>query len=598
MKIKIVVVAPYPGLVELTTSLREELKEFEIKVLQGDLSEVLPLMNRIHLDGYDVIISRGGTARLLRKHSYLPVIDIQVSGFDIMRILMVVKGYQAKIKMIGFPNIIEGFISVSGLMEVDIPYASVQQESEVDEALRLAKAEGVKVIVGDNITVRKANEHGMQGVLITSGRESVLEAFAQAKQIYKVSESYKQKKLAFERLLDTMDTGYAIVNDKGIIQFSNEAFNAWFHLPENQTGLYTDYPVFSRYMADLDKGAALELLVQLDGQRQVAVSGGKMNDDAGEGMFYLKVRPVEQPGSGITMMYTSKQDIAFPPLVMTDHEFAGQSPSERAYPLAVFGETGAGKRLFAIKRWSSMPQSGSGMIELSITKRYDAAALAALRKLLSTDDEELIIYIRGVDQLSLADQRELVPVLAAAPGKIILSFDHSPLELKSSNALDGKLYDTFAGRIVSMPPLRERLDDLDEYIRTFLIMYNERYGKQIVGLRPEVMKALRSHEWRGNLFELRNVIDQFVRSSDGEYVEAERVELLKQAGSGFGPGGHDGSEHSSVAGGLDLSKTLDEIEYDIIRTVLEQEDMNQSAAAKRLGINRSTLWRKMKPSGS
>lgn len=44
---------------------------------------------------------------------------------------------------------------------------------------------------------------------------------------------------------------------------------------------------------------------------------------------------------------------------------------------------------------------------------------------------------------------------------------------------------------------------------------------------------------------------------------------------------------------LDLSKTLDEIEHDIILRVLQEEDMNQSRAAKRLNIGRSTLWRKL-----
>lgn len=46
--------------------------------------------------------------------------------------------------------------------------------------------------------------------------------------------------------------------------------------------------------------------------------------------------------------------------------------------------------------------------------------------------------------------------------------------------------------------------------------------------------------------------------------------------------------------GLDLHKTLDEIERDIIQQILAEEGMNQSAAAKRLGISRSTLWRKLK----
>jgi propionate catabolism operon transcriptional regulator len=122
-------------------------------------------------------------------------------------------------------------------------------------------------------------------------------------------------------------------------------------------------------------------------------------------------------------------------------------------------------------------------------------------------------------------------------------------------------------------------------------MYNERYGKQIVGLRPEVMQALRAHPWRGNLFELKDTIERFVKQSDGEYVEMEVLPLPEQAGWEAGPGQEAGNEQKT---GIDLNKTLVEIEKDVIRLVLERENNNQSSAAKRLGINRSTLWRKIK----
>lgn len=588
MKIKTLVVAPYPGLVELTGGLQAELKEFDIKVVQGDLSEVLPLLSRIHQEGYDLIISRGGTARLLRQHSYLPVIEIQVSGFDMMRILMVIKGYQSKVKMIGFPNIIEGFVSVSSLMGVEIPCTAVQHEDEVDGVLRSAKTDGVAIIVGDSITVKKAAEYGMQGVLITSGRESVLEAFAHAKQIYRVSEVHKKQKQAFEMLLNTMETGYAIADAEGMVQFANETFRKGLELWDDQSSLFQEYPDFKRYIEDLDRGVELELLMKAGPDREFALYGGMLSDTQPKRLYYLKVRTADRMESGISISYTNKMDNSFPQLIVSDEVEGGITGNSS--PMAVYGEKGVGKRLYAIKRWGSNPQGGGDMIELDIVK-CDEASYRALISLIETNREEQMVYIRGVENLSMKEQRGITSVLLQSRSQLIFSFERNPADLRTENALDGKLYETFQDRTVFLPPLRERLNELDEYIRTFLIMYNERYGKQIVGLRPEIMDALYVHPWQGNLFELKEMIGTFVKHTEGEYIGKDVLDLMQQV---KGAQLSDSAGLSGLSGIVDLNKTLAEIERDVIQAVLEREHMNLSAAAKRLGINRSTLWRKVK----
>ncbi|CAM4137631.1 hypothetical protein L1N85_05945 [Paenibacillus alkaliterrae] len=191
----------------------------------------------------------------------------------------------------------------------------------------------------------------------------------------------------------------------------------------------------------------------------------------------------------------------------------------------------------------------------------------------------------------MKDQRGITPVLLKSRSQLIFSFERNPADLKTENALDAKLYETFQDRTIFLPPLRERLNELDEYIRTFLIMYNERFGKQIVGLRLEVMEALYVHPWQGNLFELKEMIETFVKHSEGEYIGKDVLPLMRQV---EGVQSSDSAGRSGLSGFVDLNKTLDEIERDVIQAVLERENMNLSAAAKRLGINRSTLWRKVK----
>lgn len=594
MKIKTLVIAPYAGLVELIGSLIEELQQFEITVMQGDLSEVLPMLDQIHRQGFDLLISRGGTARLLRRYSHLPVIDIQISGFDILRMLTLVKGYQSKIEMIGFPNIIEGFISVSSLMGMDISYTVIQHEDEVGEALRKAKANGAKVIVGDNITVKKAAELAMQGILITSGSESVLSAFSQAQQIYTLSRQHDKTSRAYETLLNTMEVGYAIVDRQGLVQFANHRFRELIALDTRQERLYDQHPYFERLIHNLDKEITVDQkMMMFDPDGRFAVAGGEIEDqeDDGSSPVYLKVRPADSVECEIKISYSNTLESAFPQLMMTESRLADAVPGEGRLPIAVYGEKGVGKRLFAVKLLAAEPHKADNTVELDIIKCSEPS-FRALVTLVSSADEEQIVYIRGAENLPLKNQKELAGIIADARCRIIFSFNDDPALLKEWKRLEGKLFDLFSGHTFFIPPLRERLNDMDEYIRTFLITYNERYGKQIVGLRPKVMEALHQHPWEENLFELRDLIDQFVKHSEGEYVEEAVLPLLHK----YTQRRREKEEQANreLSGELDLHKPLDEIEKDIIRIVLEQENMNQSSTAKRLGINRSTLWRKMR----
>ncbi|OUS71105.1 hypothetical protein B1748_27220 [Paenibacillus sp. MY03] len=587
MSIKTLVVAPYAGLAELTNSLKADLEEFDITVIQGDLSEVLPQIDSFHLQGYDLIISRGGTATLLSKHSYLPVIDIQVSGFDILRMLTLVKGFQAPVEMIGFRNVIEGIISGSNLMDMDISYTVIHHQDEVDQALQAAKSKGVKVIVGDNITVKKATGHGMQGVLITSGPESVKAAFTQAKQIYKISQTYKVKNQAFETLLSTMETGYAIVDQEGTVKYANQAFRDLLKLKESQSNLFRSYPYLQKLLVNLGQGITLDhQMMMVDQEGQFALTGDEIPMESDLKVYYLKARPAAQAADAdIHFGYSAGLNHTFPPLIMTQAVYSKEKASY-TLPMAVYGEEGAGRRLFVL---GSLMDHSKTMVEIKIFKSAEAS-FRALLALISICNEDQILYISGAENLTLTAQEEFAIALEKVAAKTVFSFLEDPVFMLEQTQIDKKLYNFFKKQIVYIAPLHERREDLEEYIRAFLISFNEKYGKQIVGVRPEVIEALHDHSWANNLFELKDVMEQFVQHTSSEYIDTNVLPILY----GLQQNQKNKGSLDPELTGLNLNQTLDHIEKDIIQIVLEQEGMNQSHAANRLGINRSTLWRKLK----
>jgi transcriptional regulator with PAS, ATPase and Fis domain len=96
---------------------------------------------------------------------------------------------------------------------------------------------------------------------------------------------------------------------------------------------------------------------------------------------------------------------------------------------------------------------------------------------------------------------------------------------------------------------------------------------------------LKSYSWPGNVRQLENVIEKLiVRSVDG-YID---FDLIKEAVESI-----KYPEHKRTDRNLDLNKSLEAIEKDIIKEVLAEENFNKKSTAARLGIGRTTLWRKL-----
>ncbi|MFD0679897.1 MULTISPECIES: PrpR N-terminal domain-containing protein [unclassified Paenibacillus] len=601
MKIHALVIAPYKGLIELTSSLKEELQDFRISMLQGDLSEVLPMVTQIEEGKYDVIISRGGTARLLRQHVSIPVIDIQVSGYDIMRIITLVKDTQSKVEMIGFPNIIDGFIAVSRIMDIQIQHTVIEHENEAGRALVKAKETGVSMVLGDTITVRMAQELGLEGVLITSGKESVLEAFAQARYMQTIVKRYQQKCSLYEQLLNNLDTGFAVFDENNMFQYGNNTFfSQWGISPEHSKGeLREQNPNITRLLDCLKQGVVFDEVITIcEPLQPFVLSAGPSTTESGPG-FYMKTNSRPSMDSELKVSFSMGDMLSYPLLLSRDN--AANTSSEGIgkehgdFPIALYGEKGTGKRLWSLTRiQSDQPVRNKLFIEIELLKS-GKRSVEGLQNILMQVDESIVLYLNGIENIELVHQKSLAAWIMASQAQVILSFAQNPAVLLGEGSLEPALYEIIKDKALFFPPLRERSEDLETLIRSFIAKSNETTGKQIVGMRTSVLNALLQQPWTGNLIELKETIDWLVQISDGDFIEEEALHLLAAQKIKPVVNGTDTQENSNK---INLNQTLEEIERDIILVIMEEEEMNQSKAAKRLGINRSTLWRKLKQTES
>ncbi len=133
-----------------------------------------------------------------------------------------------------------------------------------------------------------------------------------------------------------------------------------------------------------------------------------------------------------------------------------------------------------------------------------------------------------------------------------------------------------------MPALRERVEDIPELVHQFVAEFAERYRRDVEGFDAESIERMKRHDWPGNIRELRNLVERHVALADDRLLHLEGSPESVQAA-----GNDEGSEM------LADQPPLDELERRYILDTLERFDGNREQTAKALGINKSTLWRRL-----
>ncbi|MDR6879872.1 PrpR N-terminal domain-containing protein [Bacillus sp. 3255] len=608
MQIKVLAIAPYPGLRGMLEELVKEDERIQLHVEVADLHNAIPIV-QAESGKYDIILSRGGTSTLIRNQFTTPVVDIPVSGYDILRVLTLVRNSNSKVAIIGFPNICRGAQEVSSLLDYEIPIYSIERAADVPQALKQAFENGVQIVLGDVVTVHTAEEMGYNGILITSGQESVLEALEEVKRIFEVVWKAQESEHLFEHILQHHRTGVMAVSEEGVIRYANEAAAAllgYHSAVIRGMNLTRIDPIWSRYLEEAARTNTQSAKQQTRWfqKKQVSIEiivPPEMPAASYRYFVYLYAAEANTNNPATYNFQVTDRIATFAQImgsssVILQSIKRAKALSQTKEAIWISGEEGSGKQLFSQAIHSASPFSGDELYILPCDQLSQEEQTAVL---LGTDIYPGLLFKESVGTICLDHVQHVNPSLqrklleAMKQGmhaRLIVTSPHPIKLMLKKEEMDQDFVLAFMDHYVSLPPLRERLEDIAEIARVLIAGYNSRHGKQIVGIRPEVLEDDLMHKlWPGNIHQLKLVIESMLASTNGHYVGTKEAqegwqkvkESLQSETSGH---------HATV----NLSGTWDEIEMRILLQILEKEGMNQSKAAKRLGINRSTLWRKLK----
>jgi transcriptional regulator with PAS, ATPase and Fis domain len=610
---KMLVIAPYKGLGDLFYNVNETLmKNIDIEV--GNLYKGVMIAKQLESNGYDVVISRGATARVIREQTNLPVVDLQISGYDILRTLSLVKGYSGKVGVMSYLNIVQGTDVVGKLLGIDVQTFPINSEEEIETIIQKARINGIQMIIGDVITTSVAEHYGMTSVLITSGKEAVLDSIERAEEIAYYTKKERLQKHIYKSVIQKSEDGIIIVDEHSVCHEMNDHAAKFLDVnKENLVGerLNNDIPFLNfKQVLNMEKEENFSNVIignyVLDIEKFPIVDNGVL---LGAALFLKRSKTTNHTSSIVTQENVAHAQ--FTHLVANSEEMkkvvhSAKRISKSDLPITIIGEKGSGKKSLAQAIHNESSRKDHPFYRINC-RSYKIDQL-----------EEIIFGTSGMDAkksaFELADKGTLclenilelpyhlqdrlsdcLRTQCIKRGNIefkftirlfTLTMDDLSLKVKQGSFSE-RLYKQIGGFHLIVPPLHTRKEDYEDLIRNYIASANIKIGKQIVGIDKEVMEKLYEFDWPKNVSQLKNTIEQMCFISEGPFIQLDEV-------SGILNGLIQEHLETSTLSIRIGTKKLDEIIEEVILQVMEEENQNQSKAAERLGINRSTLWRKLK----
>ena len=299
-------------------------------------------------------------------------------------------------------------------------------------------------------------------------------------------------------------------------------------------------------------------------------------------------------------------------------EFVGLVARSPDTPVLIFGETGTGKEMIASAIHYRSPNFRGPMIVVNcaaIPKElieselfgYERGAFsganAAGKKGMVEQAEGGTLFLDEVGDLSTEAQAKLLRFLEEGEyyrvggtrrltvrARVVSATNKNLQELIGKGLFREDLFYRLAVAQVELPSLTERRDDIIPIASHFLLEFNRKFGRSFSGFSPEAREAMMRHRWKGNVRELRNIVERGVLVGKGPEVTREDLGLGEKNLSGEVPPSAEEILHPLLPpGGVDLDKAHESVDRHLFREALLVAGGNETQAAQLLRINYSTF---------
>ena len=650
---EILFISPYLELAEIALKVIGNEEDVDVNVTRMD--EAVKLALDAEKNGYQIIVSRGLTASKIKQSGIdLPVIDIGIGGYEILRAYNDAKKLGSKVGIVDVEDVIMGLSSLEKIIDDKlVKYTCENDLDDVVKGIEHLKAREVDVVIGKIAMAREARSRGMEAVIITSDYEAVRMTLLEARRVNKVR---KQEKRKAEQLKAMLNFTY-----DGIIALDNEGRITLFNKVAEELSGWSAEHAMNRYVTEVipdagchhllttgrpELGAVFEIgNVKVVGNRVPIVVDRKIE---GVVTTFQKIDVLQKIESkvrrklshtGLTARH-SFVDIIGKSKVLASTVGLAKEYAAIDSTVMIYGRTGTGKEIFAQAIHNASRRRNEPFVAINC---------AALPE--SILESELFGYVEGAftgarkggkagvfemahgGTLLLDEVGEMPPVLQSRFLRVIeqreimrlgdsrilpvnvrlIAATHRDLrDLVRRGLFREDLYYRINVLSLSVPDLKERDGDVLEIADKFLREFYDMQGKSYGVFSEESAQLLLACDWPGNIRQLRNVMERLSVMTAGGLIEVRDIKRALQIQESPLV---DGRDHTSLndsklssdtgLGRISDSHTLPNkfqflvgqekasYERQLIMKTLEECNGSKTKTARKLGISRTTLWRKL-----
>lgn len=619
----ILIIAPHNKIAQTAKEAAGSCDDVEVRL--GLLNQAIAIADQAATRGVEVLISRGGTAELLEESlPSLPVVECAVSPYDLVNTVHRARSFGRHITVIGFKRVIEGVEQLAPILDVDIVVKRIRNQEEAETYLqqRLMSGGPLDVLMGGAVAEALALQYGIPTVFLETGEAAIKASIKEARRLVDVQRKERQKTEQFKAILHYINQGVVAIDADGRITTFNPAASKMTGIdPAHAIGkqvrdLMANDKLINVMRENRTQLGQLQKIgesLTLTNRVPIVVSGRT----AGAVATFEDVTKIQEYERKIRSSLREKGHLAR----YTLGDILGDSRAlvhtkrlARKYAdvdstVLIAGESGTGKEMFAQGIHTTSRRKKGPFVAVNCAAipdtlleselfGYEEGAFTGARKKgrlgLFTVAHGGTIFLDEIAEITAKLQTRLLRVIQEHEVSPLGSDKVIPVDVRVIAATNRNLpreveRGTFRSDLyyrlcilhLKVPPLRARNGDIRKLSRHFVELYAARLKKRLA-LTESAISVLERYEWPGNIRELENISERLCVVSDREITAADVLGVLEDADLVPTPPVH----------------SIKALQHQHVLKTLEACGGNRTAAAAKLGISRTSLWRILKIAGA
>jgi transcriptional regulator, propionate catabolism operon regulatory protein len=636
-KIRIGIFASSHSLIERVQILAARQQD-QIFINTQGLDDAIPLALDMVRNGVEIIISRRGTAHLLRENLRIPVLSFPHRSLDILISLKQAAAGSQKILLPVFRQEWSGIETLEGLLHIELVQKVYVDKASLQQVIAAGRKEGCDRVVGGSVTQQITETMGIKFTEIRTSDEDIAATIEDAKSIALSAREQKATTLRYGAIIDAASDGIVAVDENGRVTTINATAAAMLKLDKEEGPdrhiaelipncpitqvLRTQKPIHDR-LTRIDKGR------YVFNYQPVILEGAVIGAVAA----FRDIRHVMRAehvvrrslSKGLVAKY-KLSDLVHASPAMRDVVNIGRQYAGTDSTILVMGETGTGKEIFVHGIHSLSHRADQPFVSVNCAALpeqlleselfgYEEGAFTGSKKGGKPGRFEIAhqgtIFLDEIDSTPEAVQIRLLRVLQEKEVMRVGGDRKIPVDVRiiaaasrdlNAAVQEGKFRADLFFRLnvlrLQIPPLRRRQEDIPLLLEHFILHFSNRHGLEPITLPEDYLKRLMVHDWPGNVRQLRNFAERIVMNCSlrcsTDTLEVLYRELIQYNAP---PVLKEPSAPPATAFKDRMKVQALDSERAIILEALEQCRYHKNKAADQLGISRTTLWRKIRELG-